>query len=649
MVSGRVLTVAVLTVLAAGALARAAEPELATYESVKATAGRGSAANIKLALWCEAHGLPTERVKHLALAVLSDPANVTARGLMGLVAYRGKWISADRVGEAAKGDEALTARLAAYNGRRAELDRKLARTGRARLSRQEAAHGHVNLGMWCEQNDLKAEATAHFTSAVVLDPDHDATWKHLGYVKHEGRWVSAEQLAADRLESEEQRHADRTWEPRLKTWRGWLADEAKRDEALALLAKVEDPRAVPAISRILGSKGADDQVLAVELFGRIDNPPSTMRLAELAVFGKSPAVRSAAASALQGREAREYAGTLVDLIRSPMKYAVQPVSGPGAPGALLVTTPRFKMLRTYDAPPAVELSNQFYGYVGYDANGLPVVARGAELKRMSKESPLQDAGDLAGIEARTAALIGMANLKAVESQQRLIADIRAIEAINAQTASNNSRVIPVLATTLDAPAELKDDENAWQTWWNDRLGYKYEPPEQVALGVNASRHMPPPRIYSCFVAGTPVRTINGLRAIETLSAGDQVLTQNVTTGELSFESVLVVHHNAPGVTLRVALENGETLVPSIYHRFWRAGKGWALARELKPGDLLRTLAGLTKVVSVSAGPVVPVFNLDVAKTRTFFVGEHSALVHDNTLPETRLVPFDKQADLTSAR
>ncbi len=486
MLFGRALSVAVLTVLAAGVGTSAAEPELAAYEAVKASAGRGPAANIKLALWCEAHGLQAERAKHLALAVLSDPANVTARGLLGLVAYRGKWISADQASAAAQVDEALTARLAAYNSRRAELDRKLARTGRARLSRQEAARGHVSLGMWCEQNGLKAEATAHFTSAVVLDPSHDATWKHLGYVKHEGRWVSAEQFAADCREAEEQRKADRVWESRLRKWRGELADESTRDEARASLAKVDDPRAVPVIGRIFGTNGADDQALAVELLSRIDTPLSTIRLAELAVFGKSPNVRSAAADALKGREAREYAGTLVDMIRSPMTYAVQPVSGPGAPGALLVTTPRFKMLRTYDAPPAFELSNQFYGYVGYDANGLPVVARGAELKKMSKESPGQIAGDMAAIEFRTAALIGMANLKAVESQQRLITDVRAIEAINAQSASNNSRVIPVLAKTLDAPSDLKDDENAWHTWWNDRLGYKYEPPEQVTLTVSAA-------------------------------------------------------------------------------------------------------------------------------------------------------------------
>ena len=36
-----------------------------------------------------------------------------------------------------------------------------------------------------------------------------------------------------------------------------------------------------------------------------------------------------------------------------------------------------------------------------------------------------------------------------------------------------------------------------------------------------------------------------------------------------------------------------------------------------------TLGGLSKVVSVTAGPVVPLFNLDVARNRTFFVGRHA--------------------------
>jgi hypothetical protein len=75
------------------------QADLARYEALREKAGRDAGSQVKLALWCEAHGLTAERVKHLARAVLTDPTHVTARGLLGLVAYRGKWVAAEKLGE----------------------------------------------------------------------------------------------------------------------------------------------------------------------------------------------------------------------------------------------------------------------------------------------------------------------------------------------------------------------------------------------------------------------------------------------------------------------------------------------------------------------------------------------------------------------
>jgi hypothetical protein len=109
---------------------------------------------------------------------------------------------------------------------------------------------------------------------------------------------------------------------------------------------------------------------------------------------------------------------------------------------------------------------------------------------------------------------------------------------------------------------------------------------------------------------------------------------------LTYEPILVVHHNAPGKTLRLVFDTGETLLPSIYHRFWRAGQGWAIARDLKAGDVIRTLGGRAQIETIAPGPVEPLYNLDVAGSRTFFVGIQGVLVHDNTLPAVRGTPFD---------
>ena len=140
---------------------------LKTYEALKAKAGNNPSAQVKLALWCEAHGLNAERVKHLAMAVLSDPKNAAARGLLGLVESSGQWETPEQVRERIKADDGLSAKLAEYERRRAKLTadeiRSQHRTDRreqdgpnqaaysARLkSNRRLAQAHVELALWCE-------------------------------------------------------------------------------------------------------------------------------------------------------------------------------------------------------------------------------------------------------------------------------------------------------------------------------------------------------------------------------------------------------------------------------------------------------------------------------------------------------------------
>src|SRR5262249_1123806 len=59
------------------------------------------------------------------------------------------------------------------------------------------------LALWCEEQGLRAEATAHLTAVTRLDPGRDAAWKRLGCRKYNGRWMTPEQISA--LKSEEER------------------------------------------------------------------------------------------------------------------------------------------------------------------------------------------------------------------------------------------------------------------------------------------------------------------------------------------------------------------------------------------------------------------------------------------------------------
>ncbi len=143
-----------------------------------------------------------------------------------------------------------------------------------------------------------------------------------------------------------------------------------------------------------------------------------------------------------------------------------------------------------------------------------------------------------------------------------------------------------------------------------------------------------------------VRTLGGPARIEEIRVGDQVLTQEPRTGALSYHPVVAAFHNPPNATLRIELDR-ETIVATGIHRFWKAGKGWTMARDLKPGDAVRTLGGTATVTSVEGDGVQPVFNLQVADAESFFVGEQGALVHDNSLVRPTPEPFDAPPGLAA--
>lgn len=617
----------------------AAASDLKTYEAARPKAGRDAGAHVKLALWCEAHGLSAERARHLAQAVSIDPGQVTARGLLGLIEFAGRWVSPEQVSAKRRADAALMKKLEAYNARRGALQELLETSKRIAADPRKASREHQKLAMWCDEQGLRDQALAHFTMAVQLDPYHESTWKRLGYVKRRGRWILREQVAADERDADLQRKADKRWEPLLRRWNGWLGDKARRDEAEGLLANVVDPGAVPSIGRVFGAGAAAQQFRAVSMLARIDGPAAARELARLAIASDRVEVRQDAIAALKGRVLRDYVGALVEMVQAPVKYKVQPVEGPGTTGALTIDTPRFHLVRTYETTPAFALAATFRGYVGFDPNGMPVVAPGVELDKMRKEAPQQQEMHLQRLEAATQQLMLAANLKAMEVQQQINADVSAIEQFNTESAALNERIIPVLEIAAGSLPEKKDKDSL-NVWWYDQLGYQYEPPAQVTLVQNSPAQYAPPRIYTCFAAGTPVHTSEGSRPIEQIEVGDLVLSQDTATGALDYQPVVVVHHNQPSKTLRIKLANDETLVSSVYHRFWRSGVGWFMARELKPGDTLRLLGGQVKVASIEPGDVVPVYNLDVARKRTFFVGAAGVLVHDNTLPLVRLAPFD---------
>ena len=247
--------------------------------------------------------MPAERLTHLAIAILTDPSHARARGLMGLVAFRGQWQSPDAVSARVESDGAYTAALARYNGRRARI--------------ADSADAHWKLALWCEQQGLRPEATAHFTRVTQLEPGREAAWKRLGYRRQGQRWVTDDQLAAEKAEAAAQKEADRRWSPLFNRWGRWIGDASKDVELVEALSTVNDPRAVPSICATFGRSRASHQEAAVQLLGQIDSPDATRALALLALEGKSAGVRARAMQTVRLRDPHDIASLLVALLRDP--------------------------------------------------------------------------------------------------------------------------------------------------------------------------------------------------------------------------------------------------------------------------------------------------------------------------------------------
>ena len=197
--------------------------------------------------------------------------------------------------------------------------------------------------------------------------------------------------------------------------------------------------------------------------------------------------------------------------------------------------------------------------------------------------------------------------------------------------------------------DLGIDREAARKWWTEELGYAYKKqprPQRQDWTFSEDRPTYTDSVHSsCFAAGTPVMTLSGPRPIESLKIGDQVLSQDTGTGRLSFEPVVAALHNQPAMVFHIKL--GQDVIKATdIHRFWRAGTGWVMARDLKPGDRLRAIGGVAEVTAVAMGRVQPVFNLKVKDSQTYFVGGPTLLVHDSSLVEPVYTAFDAVPQLT---
>jgi hypothetical protein len=130
----------------------------------------------------------------------------------------------------------------------------------------------------------------------------------------------------------------------------------------------------------------------------------------------------------------------------------------------------------------------------------------------------------------------------------------------------------------------------------------------------------------CFAPGTPVRTLDGHTSVESVVAGDLVLSRRDDDPNAPVEAKVVEEVFVRiGVLWRLVI-GGREIQCTAEHPFYVENRGWTPCHELQIGDRLATDC-LDEYVTVSSveetGIESEVYNFRVADYQTYFVGEQS--------------------------
>ncbi len=126
----------------------------------------------------------------------------------------------------------------------------------------------------------------------------------------------------------------------------------------------------------------------------------------------------------------------------------------------------------------------------------------------------------------------------------------------------------------------------------------------------------------CFAAGTPLLTPTGHKAIEEFEPGDWLLSAPENDPEAAPEPQKVEAVLTTEAALWSLRIGGQLIRTTEAHPFWVLGRGWTMAKDLKPGELLRSHDGRAMAVEGvwDSGETVRVYNLQIAEYHTYFVG-----------------------------
>ena len=182
-----------------------------------------------------------------------------------------------------------------------QVDDNLLEYNERSRSLPDTVKAHRQLAQWCKEHQLSKLVDHHLERILQLDPNDEQARQSLGYQRHQGRWLTRDQIMEARglrlydgayrteqdiaLREQEKKHeaAETDWYRNIVTWRRWL-DDRRAEEALQLIGEIRDPYAAPAFVKLL-NKEDDPQVreLYLSTLGELKHPAAVEKLVQLSL------------------------------------------------------------------------------------------------------------------------------------------------------------------------------------------------------------------------------------------------------------------------------------------------------------------------------------------------------------------------------
>ncbi|MHC4940622.1 MAG: HEAT repeat domain-containing protein [Planctomycetota bacterium] len=236
----------------------------------------------------------------------------------------------------------------------------------ASIEKEDAA-AHYRLALWCKEKGLRMESIREMRVVVMLEPDHLAARRALGYEKVAGRWVSGKEkmrakgfvkhdgvwltpeeyklYAADEVAAQQAREARKTGNAAVKM--AWSKEAPERARAMGIIEGIDAKHRLRPLAIAARINYPDVRLRAVKNLGAMNSEEALPPLYKRAIFDRDETIRKAAVEAIRQTDAKGKIGPFVKALQSPFDsvrlHATQALGALGDAGAVGPLVARYQI------------------------------------------------------------------------------------------------------------------------------------------------------------------------------------------------------------------------------------------------------------------------------------------------------------------